>query len=50
MRMAVVMVFLSLSWSMSPSVMCWARLTEPRLQTAISPPLVFSVISVQSLD
>ena len=47
-------VFFSLAWSstLAPSapVVRWcARLTEPRLQTAISWALVFSVISVQRL-
>ena len=53
MRIAVETVLRSLSWSSSlpwaPSFRCWTRLIEPRLQTAISLSLVFSVISVQRL-
>ena len=54
MRMAIVMVFFSLSWSrtlpLAPSFRCRDRLTEPKLQTAVSVSLVFSVISVHRLD
>ena len=54
MRMAVLMVRCSLAWSSSlpvlPSFKCCARLTEPRLQTAVSVSLVLSVISVHRLD
>src|SRR5437588_12578256 len=63
MRMAVLMVALSLSWSsshepdlsvLSPFLttffMCASRFTEPRLQTAISVSLVLSVISVQMFE
>jgi hypothetical protein len=50
MRIAVVMVFLSFSWSTAPSFRCCSRLTEPRLQTAVSVSLVLSVISVHRLD
>src|SRR3984893_5949174 len=63
MRMAVLMVALSLSWSSSHELdlsalspflptffMCASRLTEPRLQTAISVSLVLSVISVQRFE
>src|SRR5256885_12948420 len=46
----LVMVLRSLPWSMAPSTMWRARLTEPRLQTAVSVSLVFSVISVHRLD
>jgi hypothetical protein len=50
MRIAVEIVFLSFSWSTLPSFRCCSRLTEPRLQTAVSVSLVFSVISVQRFD
>src|SRR5258706_12324256 len=50
MRMAVDTVFLSLSWSRLPSFICASRLTEPRLQTALSLSEVFRVISVQRLE
>jgi hypothetical protein len=50
MRMAVFTVLRSLSWSILPSLMCWTRFTEPRLQTAVSVSLVLSVISVHRLD
>src|SRR3546814_8753351 len=55
MGMAVVMVLWSLSWSRTdwPAAVCLkcaARLTEPRLQTAISESLVLSVISVHRLE
>src|SRR5438045_9055384 len=53
-RIGVRMVVASFSWSSchlpSSSCMCAARLTEPRLQTAISVSLVLSVISVQRLE
>src|SRR3981189_3154806 len=53
-RIAVAMVFLSLSWSslrVSPArCMCATMLTEPRLHTAISWALVLSVISVQRFE
>src|SRR3546814_13678643 len=55
MGMAVVMVLWSLSWSRTdwPAAVCLrcaARLTEPRLHTAISDSLVLSVISVQRFE
>ena len=40
----------SVSASVSASVRCLARLTEPRLQTAVSPSVVTSVISVHRFD
>ena len=48
-RMAVVMVFFNLAWSSKPSLRCCGRLTDPRLHTAVSVSLVFSVISVHRL-
>ncbi len=48
-RIAVAMVFFSLTWSSAPFTTCCARLTEPRLQTAISVSPVLSVISVHRL-
>src|SRR5450830_1814972 len=54
MRMATLMVALSLTWSNtnSPfsSFKCAIRLTEPRLHTAISVAEVFKVISVHKLE
>jgi hypothetical protein len=50
MRMATVMVFLQLLVVELPSFKCCSRLTEPRLHTAVSVSLVFSVISVHRLD
>ena len=54
MRIAVAVVFFSLSWSTcstpSISARCCARFTLPRLHTAISVSLVLSVISVQRLE
>src|ERR1700732_259244 len=55
MRMATLMGRFSLSWSSAsvpPAcfVICATRFTEPRLQTAISVSLVFSVISVHRFD
>ena len=54
MRIAVATVFFSLAWSSTlpsdPSIRCCARLTEPRLHTAISLSPVFSVISVQRFE
>ena len=53
-RIAVRIVRCSLSWSSSqpsPTRFMWAsRLTEPRLQTAISVSLVLSVISVHRFE
>src|SRR5512142_3087766 len=56
MRMAVVTVRFSLSWSIWPALacplgkICAVRLTEPRLHTAISLSEVFKVISVHRLE
>ena len=50
MRMAVAVVRLSLTWSISPSFRCCARLMLPRLHTAISVSLVLSVISVHRFE
>src|SRR6266702_2464270 len=54
MRIAVAMVFFSLSWSSlrTPSMyfMCATMLSDPRLHTAISLSLVLSVISVHRLE
>src|SRR3989344_7849052 len=44
------MVCASASSSSLPSIMCFGRLTDPRLQTAVSSGDVFSVISVQRLE
>src|SRR5205085_12466385 len=49
-RIAVEIVFFSLSWSTLPSFRCCSRFTEPRLQTAVSVSEVLSVISVHRLD
>ena len=52
MRIAVATVFFSLAWSITCAIgrFRWCtRLTEPRLHTAISVSLVFSVISVHRL-
>ena len=48
--MAVFIVFSSFSSSIFPSLMWWVRLTDPRLQTAISSWFVFSVISVHRFE
>ncbi len=48
--MAVETVRLTFSSSRTPSFICLARLTEPKLHTAISSALVFKVISVHRLD
>jgi hypothetical protein len=50
MRTAVRTVFFSFFRSSSPSTMCAARFTEPRLHTATSSLEVFSVISVHRFD
>ncbi len=50
MRIAVATVRRSLAWSICPSFRCCARLTLPRLQTAISVSEVLSVISVHRLE
>lgn len=50
MRTAVRTVFSSRAWSMPFSLTCRARLTLPRLQTATSSTVVFSVISVHRFD
>ena len=54
-RIAVPIVRLSLSWSRpicpsAPGARCAGRLIDPRLHTAISVSLVFSVISVHRLE
>jgi hypothetical protein len=47
---AVVTVFSSFSISNLPSFICAAKLTEPKLQTAISLSEVFKVISVHKFE
>jgi hypothetical protein len=50
-RTAMRMVSRSFSRSREPSGLRWvSRMTEPRLQTAVSSLLVLRVISVQRLD
>src|SRR5450756_2807035 len=56
MRIAVVTVRRSFSWSICPALSCplgyrcAAKLIEPRLHTAISLSLVFKVVSVHKLE
>ncbi len=50
MRIAVFTVRFNCSASRPSAFVCWWRFTEPRLHTAISPALVFSVISVHRFE